>query len=95
VSHHRGETGSMNLYHFIKRSLREISWTKHIFCGYSGNVDWVVRLQGEDFLRFQNQLGLWPDSFSESLCNPEIKTLSDLINYVTYFLHTASGGKEI
>jgi len=83
----------MNLYYFFKRSLQEINWTKHIFCGYSGNIDWAVRLQGEDFLRLQNHLGLWPDSFSQSLCKPEIDTFAELINYVIYFLHTNSGGE--
>lgn len=83
----------MNLYQFLKRSLQEINWKRDIFCGYSGNLDWVVSLQGDRFLRFEEEMGFWPQVFSESLYTPEIYTVSELINYVTYFMHISSGGE--
>jgi ADP-dependent phosphofructokinase/glucokinase len=83
----------MNLYQFLKKSLQEIRWERSIFCGYSGNLDWVVSLQNDQFLRFEEKMGFWPDSFSKNLCIPEIYTIPELINYVTYFMHTASGGE--
>ena len=83
----------MNLYSFLERSLREINPERFIFCGYSGNIDWVVDIQGDAFLRLQEAFQIWPDTFSERLSNPEIKTIQDLINYAIYFFHTHSGGE--
>ena len=48
--------------------------------------------QREGFV-FQNEVGFWPTFFSEQPYQPEIKSVSDIINYVIYFLHTNSGGE--
>lgn len=83
----------ITLYSFLQRSLRELPEKRAIFCGYSGNIDWVVDIRDEAFLRLQENLGVWPEAFAEKLCNPEIKTMADLIHYAIWFFHTHSGGE--
>jgi len=83
----------VNLYQVLSNSLQQLDRDRVTFCAYSGNVDWVITLRGDDFLVFQNEVGFWPTFFSEQLYQPEIKSVSDIINYVIYFLHTNSGGE--
>ncbi|MGC8779048.1 MAG: ADP-dependent glucokinase/phosphofructokinase [Candidatus Caldatribacteriaceae bacterium] len=83
----------MTLYSVLEQSLQELNEQRWIFCGYSGNIDWVAKIQNDAFLRFQEACQIWPETFSERLCRPEIRTIEDLIRYAIYFFHTHSGGE--
>lgn len=83
----------MTLYPLLERSLQELRTERWIFCGYTGNIDWVVEIQNDAFLRLQEALQIWPDTFSEKLFHPEIRTIEDLVFYAISFFHTHSGGE--
>ncbi|MCX6089961.1 MAG: ADP-dependent glucokinase/phosphofructokinase [Atribacterota bacterium] len=83
----------MTLYDILLRSLSAMERGKDIFCSYSGNVDWVIPVEKERFLYFQKSMHHWPKTFTNSLHQPALRTMEDLINYVTYFLHMNCGGE--
>lgn len=85
-----------SLYQAFREALDTLDTHREVFCGFSGNVDTIIPIQGDDFAALRDRLAPAALPFSAFGGEPpsfHLTTIGEVCDYVSWFIATGNGAE--